>query len=199
MNKYIVIIALFILSGCASVSLQLNLNYEGNIALEKGRYEDAKQKFQASLNQSLSVNDAEYAAIAMYGLGRSSGYLCQFEESESWFLKSIKARESLPDKSYAYISQNIMELARLYKANRKYAKANIQFERVIPILEKLGIKESDPVGYAGGLEDYIFILEAVGNVDKAKKIASVVSKLKLDNPNRQAYFVAKQYPSNCGA
>ncbi|MDH5631008.1 MAG: tetratricopeptide repeat protein [Gammaproteobacteria bacterium] len=197
MRKLITIIALFILSSCSSVPRQQNLNYEGNIALDRGNYSVAIQKFHRALNESVSASDDQYHAIAMYGLGRAYGYLCQFKESEKWLLKSISARESLPNTKHAYLSQNIMELARLYKANKEYSKANIQFERAILILEELDIRESDPIGYAGVLEDFMFTLRAAGNNKRAKEISNIIAKLKSDNVNKPAYFVAKQYPDNC--
>ena len=76
----------------------------------------------------------------MYGLARAKGYLCNFKEAEEWFKKSIAMRKNIPDSNVAYLSQNILEFARLYIAQQKWKAANAQFERAIPLLERLDIE-----------------------------------------------------------
>ncbi len=197
MHKGLITICILILSSCTTVSYQQKINYEANNALNKEQYEVAKQKYEASLKAAQSNNDIQYEAIAMYGLGRSYGYLCEYDEAEKWFLKSIALRANIPDSKIAYLTQNYLELARLYKSGKKYRNANAQFERAIPILEDLEIQSKDPIGYANVLEDYVFTLQESGNHNQATKIQSLIEKLRDKYPNRKADFIATQYPVNC--
>jgi tetratricopeptide (TPR) repeat protein len=197
MYKILVSVSILILSGCVTVSPQQQLNYEANLALDREDYEVARQRYEASLNSAQLNNDKQYEAIAMYGLGRSYGYLCKYEESEKWFLKSIKLREEIPNTSIAYLTQNILELARLYKAAGKYKKANEQFERAIPLLENLAIEFNDPIGYAATLEDYVVTLKETGNSSEASQIMNLIKNLRDKYPNLKPGFVAKQYPVSC--
>lgn len=111
-------------------------------------------------------------------------------------LKSISVRESLPDFEYAYITQNLLELARLYKSRDEFNKANALFERSIPLLEQLKIRETDPIGYADMLEDYVYTLNGA-NSEKAMEIADTIARLRVNNPGVRRNFVAIQYPYNC--
>jgi tetratricopeptide (TPR) repeat protein len=173
------------------------LNYEGNIALSQSKYDIAKQKYHASLEAARENGDKQYEAISMYGLGQVYGRLCEFNESEKWFIKSIELRSNLQDSNVAYQTQNILELARLYKSAQLYNKANTQYEKAIPMLESLNIRTSDPIGYADVLKDYVVTLSASGKEIEAKEISELIENLKSNNPNRRAGFTAVQYPTNC--
>jgi tetratricopeptide (TPR) repeat protein len=194
---YLTFIALVLVS-CSSISLQQKSNYEANIDIDAKRYGDAKKKYLLALEEARRVGDKEYTAIALYGLGRANGYLCNFEEAEQWFKKSIETRESLADNQHAYITQNKLELARLYKASRKYALSNEQFQQAIERLENLGIRSKDPIGYALVLEDYKFTLIQVGNLTKYTEVTALIEELKSLNPGIEPKFVAKQYSESCG-
>jgi len=197
MERILLIICAFFLTGCVSISPQQRLVLKANWALTQTDYPQAMKIYEAALTEAKANNDKQYQAIAMYGLGRANGYLCNYEKAEEWFLKSITLRETIPDSRDAYLSQNLLELARLYKSAGQYNKANTQFEKAVPLLENLNIERSDPIGYAKVLEDYVFTLEKSGSIAKSEEWKNQIKKLKNKYPNKQPYFIAQQYPSNC--
>lgn len=85
MLKFYIFLSVFYLANCSTVTLQQDLNYQGNIAFEQGNFQLSKTRFQQALDAARADQDRQYEAIAMFGLARSSGYLCEYEESEQWF------------------------------------------------------------------------------------------------------------------
>ncbi len=79
----------FLIIGCAGVSPQQQLNYEANNAYEQNAFDAAKEKYKTALKEARAKNDVQYEAMAMYGLGRSYGHLCEYKEAEKWFIKSL--------------------------------------------------------------------------------------------------------------
>ena len=197
MFRLILVAAILTATGCATVPPHQQINFEGNIALESQNYQLAREKYKGALAEAEKSKDLQYSVIAMYGLARANGYLCNFKEAEEWFKKSISLRENLPDSNTAYLSQNILEFARLYVAQKKWKEATAQFERAIPLLESLDIEKRDPIGYANVLEDYKSSLQFSGNMKEAEKIKQKIEYLRSAYSSRRASFKTKPYPENC--
>lgn len=187
----------FFIIGCANISPQQQLNHEANTAFKQNKYNIAKEKYKTALNEAKLKNDLQYEAISMYGLGRSYGYLCKYKKAEKWLIKSITLRKSIPDTNIAYLSQNILELARLYKSGNEFTKANSEYAKAIPLLESLNIQTRDPIGYVNVLEKYALTLKKSGNITKSIHIKKIINNLWATNPNKQTKFVETSYPSGC--
>ncbi len=197
MKILILIIVLILFSGCASVPKQVQINHEGNIALENKNYTLAKDKYQTALQLARKKGDRQYEAIAMYGMGRSHGYLCEYDEAKKWLLDSIALRKSISDSSDAYLSQNYLELARLSVSIEDYSGVVKQFESAIPLLESLGLEDTDPIGYANVLKDYAAALEKLGMSQRASEVEDKIQYLIHSNPDKSAVFTPRPYPKNC--
>lgn len=197
MIRLILAVAILVVAGCSTVSPQQQINFEGNVALESQNYQLAREKYEGALAEAEKAYDRQYSVIAMYGLARANGYLCNYKEAEEWFKKSISQRESLLDSNNAYLSQNILEFARLYVAQKKWNEATAQFKRAIPLLEGLNIEKLDPIGYADVLEDYKSSLKSSGNDKDAQEISKKIEYLRNEFSSRQASFKIKPYPESC--
>ena len=186
-------------ASCANIPPEQQLNFEGNRALDAGRYQAARERYHRALQESQKSGNEQYTAIAMYGLAKSNGYLCNFREAEEWFAKSISLRESLRDSSIAYLSQNLLEFARWYIAQRKFNEAIAQFARAVPMIENLNAEGRDPIALANVLEDYENALSASGNLEGAAKVKERIMYLRKTYAARRAGFTIKPYPTNCTA
>ncbi len=109
----------------------------------------------------------------------------------------IALRKRIPDSNTAYLSQNILELARLYQSGNEFTIANIEFANAIPLLENLNMRTLAPIGYANLLERYAKTLRASGNINKSKQIQKTIYDLRVANPNTSGSFRETSYPSGC--
>lgn len=184
------------LTSCV-LSPATKLNRQANATLETGNYKLAREQYQRALSEAQRTSYQQEIAITMYGLARANGYLCNFQESEQWFLKSIALRENITDSSAAYISQNLLELARLYIAQKKFQEAAAQFERAVPILEEMNIEAYDPIAYADTLEDYQSALHVLGRVKDAERIHARIQYLRTNHHKQRARFKVQPYPEKC--
>jgi len=90
----ILAITVLAISACASMSLSYQeLNLQGHAAYYVGRFDVATELYSQSLESATAAGDKQYAAIAMYGLGRAYGHMCKLKQSEAWLKKSIEERE----------------------------------------------------------------------------------------------------------
>ncbi len=196
--KLIFLVILTLVTGCASTShTSQELNWSGNIAYDQMQYDVAKNYYEKAIQLAKSSNDTEYEAIAMYGLAKANGRLCNFKQAESLLKKSIQIRNNLSDTDNAKITQNIFELGRIYIVQKDWGMALVQYEKAVPMLEKFDMEEIDPIGYSNVLSEYSQVLKHSDASDKAKSIDSKIRELKEKNPNNKAGYVSELYSSNC--
>ena len=171
-----------------------------NRAFANGFYEEAEARYQKSLDAAKSVGNQEMIAVNTYGLARTKVQLCQLSEAESLFIQSIAVRQTIPSgSSRNSISQNHLELARLYLAERRNADANEQIEAALPVLTQSDIESTDPIAYADLLESYATSLRAVNRDEAANNIAGQVERLRRANPYKPARYTPTPFPGNCDA
>lgn len=187
-----------VLAACASPPSAQNVNAEANALLDNGQYPEALVKYKASLAMARAQQDRPYEAIAMYGMARAYGYQCMFTDAEQSFLASIALRKQLPDSPSAYITQNQLELARLYIGHKQWRQAIEQFDEALPRLEKLNVPSTRPVSFAKVLQDYALALRESGDQTKAQAVASRIQYLTsgkyADQESIQSF---KPYPATC--
>jgi len=184
-------------TSCATVSQQQQLNYEGNKAYLSAHYQEALQHYEKALDAAYKNKDQQYIAIVMYGLGRTNTKLCRLGEAENWLKQSITARDALVDTNAAYITQNLLELARLYIAQERYVEANVLLDRAVPLLYRLRLDRSDPIELANQLDEYEKPLRKTGRTVEADAIANKSKELRQNNPGKIALFRPDQIPQNC--
>jgi len=175
-------------------------NASGNRALDAGRYEVALKGYEKTLRLAEDVGDAQYRAMAMYGLARANARLCRATLAEKWFRDSISLRESIPDvPQSAFLTQNWIEFARFLLSVGRTEEAAAYFERAVQKLERMGIERIDPIGYADLLDDVAATLIKIGNIAEAKVHAQRIAELREKYPDRKAVFRALPYPVACAA
>jgi len=198
MYRFIIISLVISLVGCASSSPSpQSLNWTGNEAYFNRNYSDAIKWYTESLEMSRASGEKQFEAISMYGLARANGHLCELNRAEVWLVKSINLRKSLPNLETAYLSQNILELGRLYIAQKKWEKAKEQYLEGLPMLVGLNTEAIDPLGYANLLEEYQQILEKTGDNELANTNLTKIKELRKNNQDKQAQYVSAPYPANC--
>ena len=196
--RVIAVIASSVLASCAGPPSAESINAEANALLDKGRYGEALVKYRASMTMARAQQDRPYEAIAMYGMARAYGYQCMYPESEQAFLASIALRQQIPDGPNAYITQNQLELARLYIGHRQWQKAIAQFEEALPRLEKLNVPSRSPVSFAQTLQDYALALRESGEQARTKEVTSRIQYLRSGvNAARERVQSFKPYPGSC--
>lgn len=169
----------------------------GNRALGNGQYEQAVQSFGKALAKAEGNNDQE--AMAMYGLARANAQLCRDAAAEQWFRDSIAIREKVPDRQGAWLTQNYLEFARFLAAKGRASEAVEYYGRAIPLVEALGIEQSDPVGYATVLDGYVAVLKSAGKDQDGLRFEAKAAELRRNNPGRPAGFRPEKYPKDCQA
>lgn len=196
-NSRSIFVLILIVSGCATVPREQQLNFQGNVAVERGNYQAAIENFEQAYEAANESGNTQYAAIAAYGLGRSYGYSCSFDRSVEWFKKSIALRKAIPDSRIAYLSQNYLELARLYFSRQRWSDAIDNFDHAMPLLQSQNVETTDPIGYSRVLEIYRDALVKAGKGNRAKQIESQIRALQAANPGVKARFIAQPYPEQC--
>lgn len=184
------------ISSCSPLSRSYVSNNRANDYLDNSMYVEAKNQYEIALTEAQKSGNDEAQSVALYGLGRANGYLGNYSQSEKCFLESIRLRmrANAEASSTGYITQNRLELARLYIAQRKWTMANSQFNQAVPELERVGILSSDPIAYANTLRIYEASLSKSGDTSKASSIRSKIDKIQKDNPGRTAIYYNKPYP-----
>jgi tetratricopeptide (TPR) repeat protein len=195
--KFLLPVLIFLFTGCASTTKSpQSLNWSGNIAYEQLKYEVAKDYYESAIELAKNSNDNEYQSIAMYGLAKTEGRLCNFSQAEYLLKESIQIRNELFDTGNAKITQNIFELGRIYIAQEKWDLAFIQYNKAIPMLEKFDMETLDPIGLSNLLKEYYQVLEQTFT-EKAHSINLKIGELRKDNPNENAKYISNLYSKDC--
>ncbi|AZQ82950.1 tetratricopeptide repeat protein [Colwellia sp. Arc7-635] len=195
--KFLLPVLIILFTGCATTTKSpQSLNWSGNIAYEQLKYEVAKDYYESAIELAKNSNDKEYQSIAMYGLAKTEGRLCNFSQAEYLLKESIQIRNELFDTGNAKITQNIFELGRIYIAQEKWDLASIQYNKAIPMLEKFDMETLDPIGLSNLLEEYFQVLDQTFT-EKAHSINLKIGELRKNNPNEKARYISNLYSKDC--
>jgi tetratricopeptide (TPR) repeat protein len=165
--------------------------YAGDFAL-------AEQNFSRALwNARMGNSPRSGISLVTYNLGRIKGYLCKYDEAEELLLEALRLeeQESGPDSGLA--SMRLFELARLSAARGRFDEARKYYSRAIPIVRKLDIESSDPIGFADVLSDYVMVLESLEQHQEAIDASRESEQLRATHPDRQAEFTPSSYKQDC--
>lgn len=197
MKHLVIIVSILLLAACVTVVRPSQGIYSGDIAYVRGDYAQAKNSYYSALQVAMQQNWKPHIASAKYGLGRSLGQLCEFNEAEKYLTEAANLESEISGGKGAHLSQDYFELARLYYDYGAYAKAIPFFHKALPIVEELGVASSDPIGYANVLENYAVALAKSGDTTAANAIERKIANLRQSNPGKNAGFNITRFNPNC--
>ena len=201
-NSFLLLLVFFTLPITANANRlnmkEAEIHYNAASEFEyKGDYQSAKEQYaKALVNAKLGGGEPALISMLTYNYGRMLGLTCQYEESEKNLLEALNIEKSVSGSDSGTISMRLFELARLDHDNNKYEKSIPYFEEGIPIVEKLGIERSDPIGYSLILEIYKDSLSQLNQSDKVNQIQMKIDKLKSDNPGKTPGYEPISYKCN---
>jgi tetratricopeptide (TPR) repeat protein len=130
----------------------------------EGRWFDARTAYGGAwTNADLGNASDKVIAVYAYEYGRSSGVICDWNESERGLLKAYE----LDQKINGPIYMSLVELARMYQAKGDFAKSEEFYQLALTELNRIQADTLDAIGYANILEDYAAMLVASGNSEQA--------------------------------
>lgn len=197
MKLFAISLSTLLLTACVTAIPPSQGIHSGNIAYERGDYGQAKESFSSALHLATQQNWKPHIATAKYGLGRSLGQLCQFNEAEKYLIEAATLEGEISGGKGIHLSQDYFELARLYYDYGKYDKAVPYFQEATALAEELGVSSSDPIGYANVLQDYAIALSKVGDANQAKAIEQKIATLRRSNPGKSAGFKIVRFNPQC--
>ena len=190
----LVVILQTLLAACAHAPTAVDDNHVGNRYYDEGNYQAALAKYRSALTLAQGGKDQQYEAIAMFGIARAHAHLCQVQEAETWFKRSIAARRNLPNLEVAYLTQNLLEYARFLRARSRYKEAVGLYEEAMPALDSLGVETRDPMGFVLVLKEYEALLQAVGRSADAQSIATKAATIEAQNQGQKPKFTPEAFP-----
>jgi len=178
-------------------------NQEAQVHYESGRSHEAAQDFVGARQQYCGAmargeraNEPKSTmAMLTYDCGRTSEYVCDFPDAEKYLLKSLELQEQVGDPDGTALVPRIMELARLYSDQGNYAESAKYFAMGLPMLDKLGAEQHDPLAYADALDEYGDMLAHLGRDADASAQRAKALSIRANNPNAKKGFV----PARCKA
>ena len=200
-NLLIFLITSIVLSvGCASSinmkNVEIHLEAGRNFEL-KGDPQSAKDQYaKALVNAKLANANPALISMLTYNYGRMLGHTCQYEESERNLIEALNLESTITGPESGTSSMRLFELARLNYDNNQFIKSASYFEKGIPIVEKLGIEQSDPIGYSFILDIYKESLDKLNRDIESKQIQTKIENLVSSNPGRRAGFIPESYKCN---
>lgn len=197
MKRFAIAASTLLLAACVTAIPPSQGIYSGNIAYERGDYAQAKESFSSALQVAMQQNWKPHIATAKYGLGRSMGQLCQFDEAEKYLLEAANLENEISGGKGIHLSQDYFELARLYYDYGKYEKAVPYFQKAIPLAEEVGVASSDPIGFAKVLDDYAIALSKIGDANAATAVERKIANLRQNNPGKSAGFQIVRFNTKC--
>ncbi len=199
--KILLVIQILFLAGCAGVINMKNADRYYQAALEAewaSDYEHSKNMYYRSFVNARSASASkEYISATLYGYGRMLGYTCNLPDAEAALKESLVLEREASGLVNANISKRLSELGRLSVGQEKYNEASLYFGEAVPMLEELGMLDSDPIGYADYLVSFSGVLEKIGENEKAVKVVKKAQSIKDKNVGKKAKFVPVGYGNDC--
>jgi tetratricopeptide (TPR) repeat protein len=186
-------------SSCSFVSgvnmKEANIHYEAANNFEaQGDFVSAREQYWKAL-VAARLGGAEPATISMltYEFGRTTGYACHLEESETFLLESLEMEGGLSERNPRNIGIRLFELARLTYDQKRYDDAAKYYSRGLSEVEKIKGAQSDPIAFANIYEEYADALKQSGNIAPAEEALRSATNLREAYPDRTATFIPVRY------
>jgi tetratricopeptide (TPR) repeat protein len=173
--------------------------YEAGLQAEAAKnWPGAREAFRRSLINAQSAGAPQvFMSAVTYNLGRMSGYTCDYAQAEKLLLESLALEQGLQKPDPANITKRWSELGRLYQDQQRFNESATFYARAVPELERLGVVESDPIGFAQYLADYSQSLLQSGQAASAASAAARASELRTKYAARSAQFTPIRYRDVC--
>jgi tetratricopeptide (TPR) repeat protein len=190
------------LQACASHTSPSNAArdyYDAGLRYEAAKnYEAARLAFQHALTAANEQHlPPATISAATYNLGRMTGYTCDFPAALKFLGDSLREEEALKAPDAGNITKRLSELARLTFDMQMYSRSAAYYERDVPALEKAGVVNIDPIGFALLLDDAGAAFEKSGDAAKAGDAHRRATVLRASNPTRAAGFTPLYYRDVC--
>jgi tetratricopeptide (TPR) repeat protein len=171
--------------------------YESGVQAElAGNLPLAQRNFsRAHLNAQLGHLGPAAEASYLYEYARVTGRSGNIQESEKAFTDTLALIDKANPKADKLRAPALSEYSRLLHDTGQHRKAAPVFERAVVELDKTGVESSDPIGYAGYLDDYAKSLRAAGQASKASSASSRAAALRARHPGKKAHFQRGRYPA----
>ena len=202
MKNYLVllitVLILIITAGCVSnpVNRKTASNYydAGSEAEQMGDYKVARiNYYRAYQNAKMGNLGKKSEAYALYEWSRVTGYLGLYSESQKGFSDTLDIIAESEGEADELLAPTLSEYARLLHDTGQHEKAIEVYEMATGELEKVGIMESDPVGYSVFLEEYSISLEKAGLSERSSEVASKALVIRQPYGNEKPKFDGKRY------
>lgn len=195
--KGIVILAVMLVSGCAgTLHRETARQYYGGgqQAVEEGRWADARVSYgRAYSNAEMGNLPDRLKAVIIYEYGRTSGAVCDWEESEEALLKAVE----LDERTGGPVYMSLIELARMNRARGSLEASADYFGRAKTILDEGKVDTHDPLGYARVLAQYASVLDSLGREEEAAPLQARADTIRAAFPDRSPAHQQTPYGQFC--
>jgi len=193
----IVAVVCTVLAGCVSGinRKEAEIHFDAAQRFDvQGDYVSAREHYgKALINARLAGADPATISMLTYNFGRTTGYTCHLDEAEKHLLLALEMEKSITGSESGISTKRQFELARFYFDQNQYEKATSYYAVGIPAVEKLGITESDPIGFAAALDEYAMALAQTGRITEAATAKQKAAQLRQQYPDVKPAFVPTRY------
>jgi tetratricopeptide (TPR) repeat protein len=148
---------------------------------------------RAYVNAQIGNLGPKAEAYYLYELARVTGYAGAYADSEKAFIDVLALIEKSKGQADKLRPPTLSEYARLLHDTGRHAKAVPIYERAASELERVGIMNSDPLGFASLLDDYVGSLAAAGFSQRSAEVARRSASIKEAHKAVSPQFKARRY------
>lgn len=160
----------------------------------QGDFVSARDQYWKALVTARSGGASpEVLSMLTYESGRTSGYTCQLEKSESLLLESLKMEESLSPRNSRNIGIRLFELARLTYDQRRYKESAVYYSGALREVESNNGEWTDPIAFAEIYEEYADALTQNGDQASAQVAVRKARNLREASHGQPAKFKPVRY------
>jgi tetratricopeptide (TPR) repeat protein len=150
---------------------------------------------RAITNAELAGAPEKGLAVLWYEYGRSSGVICDWEESEKGLNMAFEldSRTGGPDYMALY------ELARMNHDREMYPEAIEYFQRAYSKIQEDQADTKDPIGYADFLDEFAYLLEHTGQNDMVPQLSARSERIRAAFKGKDSHTEKTPYGTECQA
>ena len=164
---------------------------------QKGDAKSAKDQYaKALVNAKLANGDPSLISMLTYNYGKMLGHTCEYETSVEQLSKALDLEKTITGPNSGTTCMRLFELARLNHDNGYFKKAAGYFDEGIPVIEKLDIISTDPIGYSLLLAVYKKSLDELYRENESKEVQKKIDSLVAKNPGKKPGFTPLSYKCN---
>lgn len=187
----------FLLGGCANpINAHTAQNYYefGVQAEHAGDLALARRNFSRAYGNAQLGNLGPAAeASYLYEYARVTGYAGSYDEADNSFAEVLTLIAKAKGEADRLLPPTLAEYSRLLHDTSQHQKAVPIYERAVAALDKADIESSDPLGYAGLLDEFAESLKAADQPARAAEIAARSAALKAAHPGETPKFSPRRY------